>query len=142
MPELIRVFRKELVVSPEYLDNQNHVNNVCYVSWMQDIAIEHSRVTGWGPERYLAMGLGWFVRRHTINYLHPILAGDDIYMETWISEIKHVSCTRCCRFIRKSDGLELANSESKWGMVNLATGAPTRVPQELHDCISACMRLP
>jgi acyl-CoA thioester hydrolase len=34
-------YKKTIIVLPEHLDDINHVNNVVYVQWMQDIAGEH-----------------------------------------------------------------------------------------------------
>ena len=34
-------YQKELIVEKEHLDNLNHVNNVVYVRWINDISEEH-----------------------------------------------------------------------------------------------------
>lgn len=124
-------YQKELTVTPEYLDELNHVNNVHYVAWMQDVAVEHSTVNGWGNQRYLNSGACWFVRQHTVNYLHPILLGETVQIETWVEEMQNVSCLRKYRFLRKLDGLVYATAETKWGFVNLTTGRLTKIPEEL-----------
>ncbi|MDO4570335.1 MAG: acyl-CoA thioesterase [Planctomycetia bacterium] len=131
---LVPIYRKEIEITSEYLDEMNHVNNVWHVQWMQDVAIQHSTINGWGTQRYLDLGAAWFVRRHTVNYLLPILKGDTVVVETWVSEMKHVSSVRRYRFFRKSDGAMLAEAETKWGLVNLATGRPAKAPAELLDC--------
>ena len=128
---ILPIYRKEIVITPEFLDEMHHVNNLWHVHWMQEAAREHSAANGWSVERYVEAGLAWFVRRHTINYLHPILLNDVILVETWVHELKNVSSIRQYRILRKSDGVELANGETKWGMVNMETGRPTKVPPEL-----------
>ncbi|MDO4582941.1 MAG: acyl-CoA thioesterase [Planctomycetia bacterium] len=135
---LIPIYRKEIVALPEHLDEMHHVNNVWYVRWMQDIAIEHSAVNGWETERYIEHGAAWFVRRHTINYLHPIQEGDVIVAETWVREMKNVTSLRQYRFLRKSDGLVFATAETKWGLVSLKTGRPTKVSPEMLACFLQC----
>ena len=72
----MRIFTQEIIVAPQHIDIQNRVSNLCYVQWMQDLAINHSTVQGWGVERYEAEGHGWVVRQHTITYKRPALAGD------------------------------------------------------------------
>lgn len=55
------VFGQCVEVTEEHLDVWNHTNNVCYVQWMQDVAVEHSAVLGWDSKRYIDSGLfGWF----------------------------------------------------------------------------------
>ncbi len=129
-------YRKEVVIQSEHLDEMNHVNNVHYVQWMQDVATGHSAVNGWPAERYLAEGGAWFARRHTIEYLHPAVLGDTIIVETWLAEMKNVSCLRKYRFYRKSDMKVVAEAETKWGFVNITTGRPTKVfPEMMADFI-------
>ena len=48
----MRIFTQEIIVAPQHIDIQNRVSNLCYVQWMQDLAINHSTVQGWGVERY------------------------------------------------------------------------------------------
>ncbi len=40
------IYRHEIVVPPEAVDGNRHVNNVVYVQWMQDAAIAHSDTVG------------------------------------------------------------------------------------------------
>lgn len=130
---MIPVFRMEVEVRPVHLDEMNHVNNVHYVQWMQDVAIGHSAANGWTAERYVEEGAAWFARRHTVEYLHPAVMGDTVIVETWLAECKNVSCFRRYRFYRKSDLLQIAEAETKWGFVNLATGRPTKVLPALME---------
>ena len=37
----MQVYQKEVTVKAHDLDQLNHVNNVCYVQWVQDIAEAH-----------------------------------------------------------------------------------------------------
>ena len=39
-------FSHTFPVTADMIDRQNHVNNVVYVQWMQDVAIAHSRACG------------------------------------------------------------------------------------------------
>ncbi|MDO4574031.1 MAG: thioesterase family protein [Planctomycetia bacterium] len=126
-------YRKEINIIPGYLDAMQHVNNVWYVQWMQDVAIEHSTAQGWGTQQYLDFGAAWFVRRHTIDYIHPLKAGDTVVVETWVQEMKHVSCLRQYRFTRAADNEIIATAETKWGLVSLSTGRPTRIPAEMLE---------
>ena len=54
-------FENTMIVLPEHLDDQNHVNNVMYVKFMQDIAIQHWFSVS-PPEMNEA--IVWVVKRH------------------------------------------------------------------------------
>jgi acyl-CoA thioesterase FadM len=66
-----RVYSKRFAIPADAIDRQGHVNNLACISWMQDVAIEHSAAAGWPMERYLALGAGWVVRSHFVEYLRP-----------------------------------------------------------------------
>ncbi len=38
----VRIYSKRFLVPDDAIDRQGHVNNLAYVAWMQDAAIEHS----------------------------------------------------------------------------------------------------
>lgn len=128
----IALYKEEIEVLPQDIDALNHANNVCYVHWMQEVAVNHSAALGWPTERYTQFGAGWVVRRHTIDYLNQAHLGDRILAETWIAEMKNVSSVRRYRFTRISDQKLVATAETRWGFVSLRTGRPTRVPPEMH----------
>ena len=82
-----RIFRQELIVSADAIDEFGHVNNQRYVAWMQEVATAHSAANGWPMERYLAIGAAWVVRSHFIEYLRPAFAGDALEIHTWASSL-------------------------------------------------------
>jgi acyl-CoA thioester hydrolase len=118
-------------VSDGEIDEQGHANNVVYVAWMQDAAIAHSAALGWTAERYQQLGGGWVARSHTIEYLRPAFAGDEIVVETQVADMKKVTSTRVYRIVRRRDGELLAKAETHWVFISYATGKPTRVPAEI-----------
>ena len=77
------------------------------------------------------MGMGWVARRHTIDYLQPAYAGDELIVETQVAGMKKVTSTRVYRILRPSDGAVLAKAETNWAFVNYASGKPTRIPPEI-----------
>lgn len=131
---LIPVFTREIEIGPQFLDEMNHVNNTWHVHWMQEVAVAHSAVNGWDTERYLNLGMAWFVKQHSINYIQQIREGDTLLIDTWVSEMKFVTSIRQYRFRRKSDGAVVAEAQTRWGLVELKTGRPHRVPPEMLEC--------
>jgi acyl-CoA thioester hydrolase len=125
------VFEYCHTVHDDEIDVQGHVNNVCYVQWLQDAAVAHSAAQGWPTAAYLRLGCGWVVRSHTIEYHRPAQAGQAIVVQTWVATFKRVTSLRRYRVLRVADGALLATAETKWAFVNYATGQPIRVPEEI-----------
>jgi acyl-CoA thioester hydrolase len=128
MPE---VFEYRHTVAVDEIDVQGHANNVCYVAWLQAAALAHSAAEGWPAERYTALGRGWVVRSHSIEYHAPALAGNDIAVFTWVATMQKVTSVRRYRIVRRSDGMLLATAETRWAFVDYATGQPVRIPAEM-----------
>jgi acyl-CoA thioester hydrolase len=118
-------------VADDEIDDQGHANNVVYVAWMQAAAIAHSAALGWTAARYQRLGGGWVARSHTIEYLRPAFAGQEIVVQTQVADMKNVTSTRIYRVIRPADGELLAKAETHWVFINYATGKPTRIPAEI-----------
>lgn len=126
-----RVHSKRFPVPADAIDQQGHVSNLAYVAWMQDLAIEHSAAAGWPMERYLALGAGWVVRSHFIEYLRPAFAADVIEAHTWVPEFTRRSTPRRFLFLRQADRQPLARAETRWVFVDLTTGRRRPLPDEL-----------
>ena len=119
-------YSKTIIVPNGSIDENGHVNNVIYVQWMQDIAVEHYSSIG-GIE---AQGTEstWVVREHKIEYLLPAYAGEEIEIRTWVENIRRVRSLRKYEFIRKSDGKTLVKGETDWVFMDVRTGSPRAVP--------------
>ncbi|GGI57873.1 acyl-CoA thioesterase [Winogradskyella haliclonae] len=61
----MQIFQKEIIVAQTDLDQLNHVNNVRYVQWVQDIAEAH-----WlkNASKEILDNYYWFLVKHTIDY--------------------------------------------------------------------------
>ena len=128
-----RIFSKRFAVPGEAIDLQGHVSNLAYVEWMQDVAIEHSASVGWPMRRYLDLGAGWVVRSHFIEYFRPAFADELLSVHTWVPRFDQRSTPRRYLFIRESDRAVLAEAETIWVFVDLATGRRRPIPSELLE---------
>ena len=123
-------YRHEIAVSPEVVDRNRHVNNVAYVQWMQDAALQHSAATGC-TRMTEALGATWVARMHRIEYLSPAFAGDRLTVLTWIADFRKVRSLRKYKFTRAADQKVLAQGETDWVFVDAATGRPRAIPKDL-----------
>lgn len=130
---MIRIYSHRFRVPAEAIDMQKHVNNVEYLRWMQDVAIAHSTALGWPMERYFKERFCWVVRTHGIEYLRPALLDDPVRLLTWVSSIGERSSLRKYLFWRESDRQILARAESNWVFIDLRTGLPRPITDEVRQ---------
>jgi acyl-CoA thioester hydrolase len=125
------IYEHSLIVAPQEIDRLGHVNNLCYLAWMQAAALAHSSAQGWPPERYEQFGCGWVVRSHEIKYLLPSYVNEQIVVRTWVADMKRMTSTRRYKALRVSDGALVASAATQWVFVEFATGQPRRIPEEV-----------
>jgi len=129
------IYTKTITISKESIDENGHANNVAYVQWMQDIAVEHYSSIGGieaqGPDST------WVVREHKIEYLLPAFEGDELEIKTWVENIRRVRSMRKYEFIRKSDGKTLVKGETDWVFVDVKTGSPRAIPNTVANVFPA-----
>ena len=86
------IFIKEITIHKEVIDENGHVNNVAYVQWMQDIAVEHyasiGGIAAQGPDST------WVVREHKVEYFLPAFENKEIEIRTWVENIRRVRSLR------------------------------------------------
>ena len=129
------IYTKTFSIPASAIDENGHVNNVAYVQWMQAIAIEHYASIGGiqaqGPNAT------WVVRSHKIEYLLPAYVGEEIEIRTWVENIQRVRSLRKYEFVRKADGKTLVKGETDWVFVDVKSGRPLAIPDEVKNTFSA-----
>lgn len=125
------IYSKTITIPSSTIDENGHVNNVVYVQWMQDIAIEHyasiGGVEAQGPDAT------WVIRKHSIEYFLPAFEGEEIEVCTWVEDLRKVRSLRMYEFVRKSDGKTLVKGESDWVFMDMKTGRPKAIPAEVEN---------
>ena len=121
-------FENTMVVQTEHLDDQNHVNNVMYVQFMQDIAMQH-----WFSISSPALNeeIVWVVKRHEIDYHAPAFLNDELLLKTHTGEATAVTWDRHYEIIRISDNKRLITAKSCWVMLDKKTGRPRRIDESI-----------
>jgi acyl-CoA thioester hydrolase len=131
------IYLHELIVPESDIDLQGHANNVAYLRWTQDAAVAHSASTGWTSEKYREYGVTWVARSHEIRYKHAAMQDDALVVRTWVESFRPASCLRKYEVTRSGDGKLLAEAMTEWAYVDLGSGRPKRVPDELAAAFKA-----
>ena len=125
-----QIYRYELTVPEDALDENGHVNNVEYLRWMLDAAVRHSNSQGC-TQATKDYGATWVVRTHRLEYLIPAFAGDHVCILTWVSNFRRVQSLRKYKVIRLEDNALLAEGETDWVFINAASGQLRSIPKNV-----------
>ncbi len=125
-------FSHSFCVSAEDIDANDHVNNVAYVKWIQDVAVAHwfSVTTEELREKYI-----WVVTRHEIDYKKPAFENEKIIVTTWVGEPTRVSWERFTEIKRGVD--LLVKARSVWCQIDREKSKPSRITEEMIKLLTA-----
>lgn len=121
-------FTKQISVTEEHLDELNHVNNVVYLQWVQDVAKEHwlHRVDSNINQQFF-----WVVRSHHLDYKKQVFEGDILDIVTYVVNYKGPFSERAVDFLK---GNELVvSARSNWCLLDAQTQKPVRVPDIIKE---------
>lgn len=125
-------FLLPVTVSPDDIDELDHVNNLVYVRWVQQAAVAHSDALGLGLGAYLARRQAFVVRRHEIDYLRSALVGEEVEVETRVVHLGGASSVRQTE-IRHAGGTNpVARCITTWAYIDLGRNRPVRVPEDIR----------
>lgn len=122
------IYTQRRTVASDDLDEFQHVNNVRYVQWIQDIAKEHWEVRA---TEELKQVFFWVVVRHEIDYKKQAFLGDELLIETFVGDTTFVTSDRFVN-IRNASGQVLVAARSSWCLLDTQTKRPTRITDDLR----------
>jgi acyl-CoA thioester hydrolase len=121
-------FSTIIKVEQQHLDDVNHVNNVIYVQWMQDIATMHWNAYA---SNKLKEEVLWMIKRHEIDYFSQAFLNDELEMTTWTGEHTNVTWKRHYEIFRPADNKKIIVAASVWIPLDRKTQRPRRIDDEL-----------
>lgn len=126
----MEIYQTERIVKASEIDELNHVNNVVYLSWVQDIANKHwSFLTKNNPqENYV-----WMVIRHEIDYKSQAVLDDKITVKTWVGETAGVKSTRHVEIFKNTT--LLAKAQTTFCMLDAKTHKPARITESIINLL-------
>lgn len=116
----------------------NHVSNVEFVRWLDQLGQQHLGALGWTTEELLRAGHMWFVGRHEIDYRAEAHAGEVLYAATWVRSIRRVKSWRDTLIWRDTgDALvTVCTASTLWVHVDLETRRPVSPPHDMATALS------
>lgn len=130
-------FTTRLRVRHYEMDVLGHVNNAVYQHYLEQAAIEHSESLGFTFARYRELGGVFVMRKITIDYRRPAVAGDALAISTWVGQMRGPRAVRFYEIHRAADGELLLSAEALWAWLDLQSQRPRAIPAVLLDAFVA-----
>ncbi|MFI2742426.1 acyl-CoA thioesterase [Zhouia sp. PK063] len=124
----MKIYEQLINVNPEDIDDLNHVNNVVYVQWIQNIAKAHWELVA-SPK--VKQNNIWVVLNNYIEYKSPAFLNDEIYIKTYIEKANGAVSTRIVEIYNNNTKKLLANSKTNWCLLNAKSGKPMRITDDI-----------
>lgn len=107
------IHEKEILITPEFIDQNNHVNNVQYVHWVEMMAAEH-----WNLLKHKSKYSEnvWFLVDHHIHYKQQIYLGETLLMRTYPKNPEGIRQPRKVEFFK--NGKLVVESLTHWIMIH------------------------
>mgnify|MGYP006061772961 FL=1 len=120
------VFETNYTVVTSNIDELNHVNNVVYLQWIQDIANLHWNELKEGVDTAAYV---WVVIRHEIDYLNQALLGDTLLAKTWVGKTAGLKSIRHVEFYRNNK--LLVKAQTTFCLLHAKSFKPMRITDEI-----------
>jgi acyl-CoA thioester hydrolase len=125
------VYQRRFRIRQYECDAYGHLNNVNYLRFMQESAIEASAAVGYDIARYNAIGHHWLVHETELEFLRPVEYGDTLEVKTWVIDFRRVRSRRAYELYSVSTGELAARGQTDWVYLDTATGLPAPIPAEM-----------
>ena len=117
------------MVTPEHHDELEHVNNVQYLQWVQDIAGAHWQSLIAGKEETFGL---WVVRSHHIEYKRQVKLGDRLRIVTHVEVTEGFQSERHVRFFLGDTPTLVVQCRTQWCYLDAQSHRLLRIPPEIH----------
>ncbi len=122
----MNVYKEKVKVKKEDIDELNHVNNIVYLQWINNISANHWKSLS---NKQIDAKYIWVAARHEIDYVKPAFLNEGITIKTYIDTIEGVKSKRKVEIYR--DNILLAKSLTIWVLLDAKTQKVTRIPKEI-----------
>jgi acyl-CoA thioester hydrolase len=124
------IYKHQITVLAEDIDEMGHVNNVVYLRWIQDVAEAHWKNIA--PDELRAK-YAWVVLRQEIDYVSPAVLDDVMIGTTWVDLPNGVRSIRHVEIFNQTTNKFSARAKTEWCLLSLANMRPKRIEKDITD---------
>ncbi|MDJ0751947.1 MAG: acyl-CoA thioesterase [Ardenticatenaceae bacterium] len=110
-------------------DAYHHVNHANYVRYMAEAAFSASAKVGYTEEKLKKTNAVWLVRGHNIEFVNPYTFGDQVKIETWVTNFRRVRSLR--QYVFWKGNQVAARASTDWVYADRQTGQLLTVPDQM-----------
>ena len=125
-----KVYTARVRIRHHEVDAYGWAPPAAYLRYLAQTAIEASNAAGFDAAWYAREGVGWIVRRSTLEVRRPAAAGDTLEVRTWVEDFRRVRSNRRYEIYDRT-GTPCGGAVTDWVFVDMAAGKPRRVPTEM-----------
>jgi acyl-CoA thioester hydrolase len=111
------------------IDAQGHVNNAVYLSYFEVGRVEWLRAAGLSYRELEKRGYGFVVVEALVRYRRAAFFDDELTLQTDLADLTRASLR--FEYAVSRGGEVLVTGHTRHACVDLATGKPVRVPDEV-----------
>ena len=119
---------KNRIVKKEHIDQLNHVNNVQYLQWAQEIAKSHWKHFITKLDEPLGV---WMVRSHQVEYRLNAAEAENIRIETYVGSVRGPLSNRVVEFYSESSQKLLVQCQTQWCYINFKDRSVVQIPDSI-----------
>jgi acyl-CoA thioester hydrolase len=130
---MMKTYQINITVQAHHLDDLQHVNNVQYLEWVQQISREHWQKLS-RPEwdaHYI-----WVVRSHLITYQRPAVLGDVLTVSTHVKASRGAQSERHVLISTADTQTPVVTCKTNWVLLDAKTGRPARMPETMIKALA------
>lgn len=113
------------------LDSYEHVNNVIYVNYAEEVAAQDFAARGWSLVQLAEAGLSVVTKRVHVQYLSIASWGETLNISTHMLQVHETGGSRYVG-ITRADGSPVAECIMDWELVDRQSGEAQHLPAELR----------
>lgn len=121
-------YEKEIIITPEFLDKNQHVNNVQYAQWVEMMALEHWELL---KQKSKYRDYIWFLVDHHIRYKKQAFLGETLSMRTYPEKPEGIRQPRKVEFFKK--GELIVDSRTLWVLMDPVTQRIVRLDPDWFE---------
>ncbi|WP_055442239.1 acyl-CoA thioesterase [Lacinutrix himadriensis] len=128
-----KTFEFSVTVTNEDLDEFNHVNNIRYIQWIQDIAKAHWKQIA---TEDIYNSYFWVVKKHIVDYKASAHLYDEVKITTKFMDAQGATAKSIIEMHNNSTQKILLKAETTWCLMAKQTKRPTRVTKEIDAILN------
>lgn len=123
-----KIFEYPISIHISDIDENEHVNNISYLKWVQDVAIAHWNFVSDTDMRSKYL---WVVSRHEIDYLKAAYLESKLIAKTWVVEPQGAKSDRFVQIYDTSTETIIAKIKTTWILLDAPSKRPRRIETDI-----------